>query len=986
MSSTNVATNYLSPYTLEYHNVTDFADSLDQIETIANYFTTVAEFHQIKISSKLMVGSSDDPGDYYLEVHGESIFKKYNLDDDLLLTVEGSANIDNVLTVSGESYFLSDVSMEDNLYVLDNVDVSNDVYIHKNLHVDQDASINELYVYGNSTLDNLTTLETLEVTNTSNFVNDVSFQMNVYIDDNLDVSGDSTFENHVQINKTLDVIGLATLDNMQVSEDISFIGVDHIFRIEPTANFINKVNFYDDVTIDGKTLDIKGTTGTCNIDGTLTVPKITCSVITADTFQKSGLYTQELNKLYLDYFEGYQDLSGDTFSLLLNTDGTYIDIDGITTYSSGYDDSGNIISTLDKYIDVSGIETDISYVYQRGIMNILSNSDVYISSTTQIQNDLIIGSNLYLHSNDGNNNFIKVTLAESGNDTTTITDLNNYNLEIEEDLNDTSLNIVASQGTGTGIYYDGNVTIGNPTHSETDISNNSGRELTLYGDIRIKHGGELIIEDGTMTDLTIEKKFSDVLNIQNIGTGPGVTVNQWDATHHDIIHFQDNSDNVFVVGAEGNTIISGKLHIGIDKSLITGSGSIGNNNNDEEGIYNDFDIKGISKNDASYNFYVNGNTLIKDDLDISGSFYLDDYFQMNTIQQESIFQINDISGYTSGYSFDVSTVVITKHENMNTTTTPIMYLGRTGVANSGYAELSICQYETNNTQPRVKMEFNLDNTTANDKTNVLTLTAEDGGYVGINNNTPQYNLDVNGTIQLDGEIEFRTGSNIDFKSGVTTFNTPVTINDDISINSTFNINHDTSFNENVDITENLVIHKEFKIFDGNSNFFTNIYGVTEKCSKINYSNTNIYIENVGGEDIVFKTNDTERVVIFNNGDVSFNHSIQISDDVTVGGTMMSSSDRRIKTNIAPLENCLDKIDGISGYQYNRTDLIDTTKLHVGVIAQDVEEVYPELVETNKSDIKQVNYNSLIAVLVECVKELKEENKELKERIINLENK
>ena len=367
--------------------------------------------------------------------------------------------------------------------------------------------------------------------------------------------------------------------------------------------------------------------------------------------------------------------------------------------------------------------------------------------------------------------------------------------------------------------------------------------------------------------------------------------------------------------------------------------------------------------------------MIKEDLDVSGSLYLADYFKMNTTQNHSIFQINDVSGYD--YNFDLSTVVITRHENMDTSSTPIMYLGRTGVSNSGYAEFAICQYDASDTEPLVKLEFNLDNTSANDKTNVLTLTAQDGGYVGINNNEPSHNLDVSGTIRLDGNIELK---------GLTLFNSPITINDDISINSTFNINHDTSFNENVDITKNLVIHKEFKIFDGNSNFFTNIYGVTEKCSKINYSSENIYIENIGGEDIVFKTNDTERVVIFNNGDVSFNHSIQISDDVTVGGTMMSSSDRRIKTNIAPLENCLDKIDGISGYQYNRTDLIDTTKLHVGVIAQDVEEVYPELVESNKSDIKQVNYNSLIAVLVECVKELKEENKELKERIINLENK
>ena len=209
---------------------------------------------------------------------------------------------------------------------------------------------------------------------------------------------------------------------------------------------------------------------------------------------------------------------------------------------------------------------------------------------------------------------------------------------------------------------------------------------------------------------------------------------------------------------------------------------------------------------------------------------------MNTIQNNSIFQINDISGYTSGYIFDLSTVVITKHENMNTTTTPIMYLGRTGTSNSGYAELSICQYETNNTQPRVKMEFNLDNTSANDKTNVLTLTAKDGGYVGINNNNPQHNLDVSGTIQLDGEIEFKTGSNIDFKGGVTTFNTPITVNDDISINSTFNINHDTSFNNNVDIGDNLVIHKEFRLFENYTDKFTGNNSTIQKYGKIEYKN------------------------------------------------------------------------------------------------------------------------------------------------------
>ena len=651
-----------------------------------------------------------------------------------------------------------------------------------------------------------------------------------------------------------------------------------------------------------------------------------------------------------------------------------------------YDEYGAIRQNVTTYQDISGVVDSIVYIYQRGVVNTYQNVDLYLASTTQIQNDIIVGSKLYKYDDD---DFQSVAISESGNITTHINTINDLHIDISNDFLDTSLNIVARQGEGTGIYYDGNVTIGNPTHTYDNISNSRGRDLTLYGDIRIKQGGQLIIEDGSMTNLTVLHKFSDILNIQNIGTGPGVTVNQQDSTYHDIVHFQDNSDNVFVIGAEGNTIISGKLHIGIDKSLISGSGSVGNNNNDEFGIYNDFEIQGISKDDASYNFFVNGNTLIKNDLDISGSLYLDDYFQMNTIQNNSIFQINDISGYTSDYIFDISTVVVTKHENMNTTSTPIMYLGRTGVANSGYAEFAMCQYDASDTEPLVKMEFNLDNTSANDKTNVLTLTAKDGGYVGINNNNPENNLDVSGKIRMDGNIEF--------KGNLTTFNSPITINDDISINSTINVNHDISFNKNVDISDNLVVHKEIRLFEEYTNNFTGNNAVIKKYGKIEYKNDtatskdNLYIENVGGQNIVFKTNDDERVTILNHGDVSFNHSIlghsiTLVNNVSLGGTILSSSDRRIKENITPLENCLDKIDSITGCQYNRTDLIDNTKLHVGVIAQDVEKVYPEIVETNNSDVKQVNYNSLIAVLVECVKELKEENKELKQRIINLENK
>ena len=81
------------------------------------------------------------------------------------------------------------------------------------------------------------------------------------------------------------------------------------------------------------------------------------------------------------------------------------------------------------------------------------------------------------------------------------------------------------------------------------------------------------------------------------------------------------------------------------------------------------------------------------------------------------------------------------------------------------------------------------------------------------------------------------------------------------------------------------------------------------------------------------------------------------------------------------------IETLNGYKYTRTDLKDKTKKHIGVIAQEIEEIYPELIVENKdSGIKSVNYNGLSAVLIECVKSLKQENQELKEKNKNMENK
>ena len=98
-----------------------------------------------------------------------------------------------------------------------------------------------------------------------------------------------------------------------------------------------------------------------------------------------------------------------------------------------------------------------------------------------------------------------------------------------------------------------------------------------------------------------------------------------------------------------------------------------------------------------------------------------------------------------------------------------------------------------------------------------------------------------------------------------------------------------------------------------------------------------------------------------------------------------SSDKRLKDNIKPIENSLDKVNKLTGYEFDWNDKQEVYEGHdIGVIAQEVEEVAPEIVETREHDgYKAVKYEKLTALLINAVNELTEQNKELKSEVENL---
>jgi hypothetical protein len=97
--------------------------------------------------------------------------------------------------------------------------------------------------------------------------------------------------------------------------------------------------------------------------------------------------------------------------------------------------------------------------------------------------------------------------------------------------------------------------------------------------------------------------------------------------------------------------------------------------------------------------------------------------------------------------------------------------------------------------------------------------------------------------------------------------------------------------------------------------------------------------------------------------VMFNGDTTVSNDLTVSGDVVISSDARLKSNIVSLGSTLPKLLQIDGKSYEMKG-----KQKIGVLAQEIQEVFPELVSEDDNEMLAVNYQGLVPVLINALKE------------------
>lgn len=122
-----------------------------------------------------------------------------------------------------------------------------------------------------------------------------------------------------------------------------------------------------------------------------------------------------------------------------------------------------------------------------------------------------------------------------------------------------------------------------------------------------------------------------------------------------------------------------------------------------------------------------------------------------------------------------------------------------------------------------------------------------------------------------------------------------------------------------------------------------------------------YIGNVG-----IGTTTTINKGLYVTGNSQFDGTVDIYGRTTVYGQFLNPSDVRIKTDIQPITNALDVVKQINGYSFTK---LHNDKRELGVIAQELQKILPDLVHEDSQGYLSVSYMNLIALMIEAIKEL-----------------
>jgi len=245
-------------------------------------------------------------------------------------------------------------------------------------------------------------------------------------------------------------------------------------------------------------------------------------------------------------------------------------------------------------------------------------------------------------------------------------------------------------------------------------------------------------------------------------------------------------------------------------------------------------------------------------------------------------------------------------------------------------------------------------------------------------------LDVTGQLSVSGLLDANGGATIDnVRIGVAGDNEIDTSTGDLTIDSAggtttvddnLTVTGTTTLNSNLDILNNL------RIKVGNAHLSSGTGGNYTHLSNNTWYNGTSWVSD-GTPGCLYQQNGQQHLWYTHDGAGNFisRMTLDSSGNLNVTGDIAAfyTSDQRLKDNIKPIPNALDKVLSISGNTFDWNEKSDKEGTEAGVIAQEILEVLPEAVITRDNGYLAVRYEQLVPLLIEAIKELKVEIDTLK---------
>ena len=668
-----------------------------------------------------------------------------------------------------------------------------------------------------------------------------------------------------------------------------------------------------------------------------------------DNFNETYQIVQQMKGLNgVGYITGITQIAAGIYlSLVLRgSDGTVFVTGGgiITTHHNGINNNANIKS-LQQVLGVNGVGyiTGITKIVTKNYVSMFLRGDGVVFSCGYNWMGQI-GVGYYVRSTWQGVPYLQQVVDNTGAIPTLVSPnagVNSITLNNHSIVNN---RVDISQG----IIINDKLKVDASGNIDTSGNVNVAGTVTIYGNVSqsgtFNQDGDIDVSGNTLIkyDLDISKNLRVNGNQFMVDASSGNVLSKGTMD----ISGYFNVNNKFKIDSIGNITSSGALDISKNFSINQNNLIIDSSGN----------LKSKGQIDVSNNFIVNTNKFKADssgNVQIPGTLDISNNLSVNTNK----FTVNSATGAIQS----ASNVDISQNFSINTNKFVVDLNGN--VTSAGTLDISNNLAINNNkfiadSSGNVICASNFDisdNLSVNTNSIIID---KSGNILAKNSLTGVQNFTINNNnFSIDTSSSAKARGNFDLSQNLTVgtdvFKTNIN-NNYIGINT-----YDSSNNNILDISGNI----------GTSTGFFGDISNSIVMSHRDYANDTQYLvkQTSGGEITINSKSLTETI------DLCFDNTpqcvINSDGDMTIQGTIYTYSDIRIKENVHVIENALEKIKGLHGVKYNFIYEDDTIhKKHLGLLAQDVELVAPEAIETD-GEIKTVAYNNLIGLLIQAIKEL-----------------